>query len=162
MSRNTNILVGFFVLSGLSAFLSLALKASNLLSVSSADRYAVVAYFDNIGGLKPRAAVRSAGVLVGRVKTIDLDDTRYQAVVTLEIDARYNFPRDSSAQILTSGLLGENYIGLLPGAESDSLKGGDRIVLTQSALGLENVISQFLYNRDTSGAGAGQQGLARP
>ena len=148
MQKTVNLLVGTFVLLGLAALLFLSLRVSNLASWSSSSNYQLVAYFDDIGGLKPRAAVRSAGVLVGRVSSIQFDDKRYQALVTLEIDSSVAFPRDSSAQILTAGLLGEKYVGLLPGAEEQSLKDKDRIQLTQSALGLENVVSQFLYNRD--------------
>ena len=148
MQKTVNLLVGTFVLLGLAALLFLSLRVSNLASWSTSSSYQLVAYFDDIVGLKPRAAVRSAGVLVGRVSSIQFDDKRYQALVTLEIDSSVAFPRDSSAQILTAGLLGEKYVGLLPGAEEQSLKDKDRIQLTQSALGLENVVSQFLYNRD--------------
>jgi len=152
MQKTVNLLVGTFVLLGLAALLFLSLRVSNLASGSSSSSYRLVAYFDDIGGLKPRAAVRSAGVLVGRVSSIQFDDKRYQALVTLEIDSSVAFPKDSSAQILTAGLLGEKYVGLLPGAEEQALKDKDRIQLTQSALGLESVISQFLYNRESSGA----------
>ena len=148
MQKTVNLLVGTFVLLGLAALLFLSLRVSNLASWSSSSSYQLVAYFDDIGGLKPRAAVRSAGVLVGRVSSIQFDDKRYQALVTLEIDSSVAFPKDSSAQILTAGLLGEKYVGLLPGAEEQALKDKDRIQLTQSALGLENVVSQFLYSRD--------------
>ena len=148
MQKTVNLLVGTFVLLGLAALLFLSLRVSNLASWSSSSSYQLVGYFDDIGGLKPRAAVRSAGVLVGRVSSIQFDDKRYQALVTLEIDSSVAFPRDSSAQILTAGLLGEKYVGLLPGAEEQLLKDKDRIQLTQSALGLESVVSQFLYNRD--------------
>lgn len=148
MQKTVNLLVGTFVLLGLAALLFLSLRVSNLASWSTSSSYQLVAYFDDIGGLKPRAAVRSAGVLVGRVSSIQFDDKRYQALVTLEIDSSVAFPKDSSAQILTAGLLGEKYVGLLPGAEEQALKDKDRIQLTQSALGLENVVSQFLYSRD--------------
>lgn len=153
MQKTINLLVGVFVLLGLAALVFLSLRVSNLASWSTGPSYKLVAYFDDIGGLKPRAAVRSAGVLVGRVSAIGFDDKRYQAVVTLELDAAVSFPKDSSAQILTAGLLGEKYVGLLPGAEEQVLKNNDQIRLTQSALGLESVISQFLYNRDTGGTG---------
>jgi phospholipid/cholesterol/gamma-HCH transport system substrate-binding protein len=116
----------------------------------------VRAYFDNIGGLKPRAAVRSAGVVVGRVRQIQFDDQQFQALVIMDLDARYRFPKDTSAKILTSGLLGDNYIGLEPGGDTENLKESDRIRMTQSAVVLENLISQFLYNRPTdapSGSG---------
>lgn len=154
MQKTVNLLVGTFVLLGLAALLFLSLRVSNLASWSSSSSYQLVAYFDDIGGLKPRAAVRSAGVLVGRVSSIQFDDKRYQALVTLEIDSSVAFPKDSSAQILTAGLLGEKYVGLLPGAEEQVLKDKDRIQLTQSALGLENVVSQFLYNRDPANTAA--------
>ena len=158
MQRTINVLVGLFVLIGLAALLFLSLKVSNLTSMASGSSYTVVAFFDDIGGLKPRAAVRSAGVVVGRVRSIDFDDQRYQARVLLDIDSSVDFPKDSSAQILTAGLLGEKYIGLLPGADDQMLKDNDRITLTQSAVVLENIISQFLYNRDTGGAGDDKSG----
>lgn len=158
MQRTINVLVGLFVLIGLAALLFLSLKVSNLTSIASGSSYTVVAFFDDIGGLKPRAAVRSAGVVVGRVRSIDFDDQRYQARVLLDIDSSVDFPKDSSAQILTAGLLGEKYIGLLPGADDQMLKDNDRITLTQSAVVLENIISQFLYNRDTGGAGDDKSG----
>ena len=148
MQRTINVLVGLFVLLGLLALLFLALKVSNLTSMAGGPTYSVVAYFDDIGGLKPRAAVRGSGVVVGRVSSIDFDDQRYQARVLLEIDSGVEFPKDTSAQILTSGLLGEKYIGLSPGADPQPLKNNDRITMTQSAVVLENIISQFLFNRD--------------
>ena len=148
MQRTINVLVVLFVLLGLLALLFLALKVSNLTSMAGGPTYSVVAYFDDIGGLKPRAAVRGAGVVVGRVSSIDFDDQRYQARVLLEIDSGVEFPKDTSAQILTSGLLGEKYIGLSPGADPQPLKNNDRITMTQSAVVLENIISQFLFNRD--------------
>ena len=148
MQRTINVLVGLFVVLGLLALLFLALKVSNLTSMAGGPTYSVVAYFDDIGGLKPRAAVRGAGVVVGRVSSIDFDDQRYQARVLLEIDSGVEFPKDTSAQILTSGLLGEKYIGLSPGADPQPLKNNDRITMTQSAVVLENIISQFLFNRD--------------
>ena len=148
MQRTINVLVGLFVLLGLLALLFLALKVSNLTSMAGGPTYSVVAYFDDIGGLKPRAAVRGAGVVVGLVSSIDFDDQRYQARVLLEIDSGVEFPKDTSAQILTSGLLGEKYIGLSPGADPQPLKNNDRITMTQSAVVLENIISQFLFNRD--------------
>ena len=148
MQRTINVLVGLFVLLGLLELLFLALKVSNLTSMAGGPTYSVVAYFDDIGGLKPRAAVRGAGVVVGRVSSIDFDDQRYQARVLLEIDSGVEFPKDTSAQILTSGLLGEKYIGLSPGADPQPLKNNDRITMTQSAVVLENIISQFLFNRD--------------
>ena len=139
--------VGLFVLIGAAAVLFLALKAGNLLSLNFDDTYAVSAKFDNIGGLKPRAAVKSAGVVVGRVESIGFDDKSYQARVVLQMQKRFVFPKDSSAKILTSGLLGEQYLGLEPGASEKNLMAGDTITSTQSAVVLENLISQFLYNK---------------
>ncbi|PXW97136.1 phospholipid/cholesterol/gamma-HCH transport system substrate-binding protein [Sphaerotilus hippei] len=153
--------VGLFVMIGAAALLFLALKAGNLLSVSFEPTYRVVASFDNIGGLKPRAAVKSAGVVVGRVATIGLDDKTYQAQVVIDMEQRFVFPKDSSAKILTAGLLGEQYIGLEPGAEAKNLANGDRITQTQSAVVLETLISQFLYNKaaDASDAPASAEAL---
>lgn len=162
MQRLTTIWVGLFLVLGILGLLFLALKASNLLSMTTGQTYSVTALFDDIGGLKPRAAVRSAGVLVGRVREIGFDDTRYQAVVVLDLDRSVQFPKDSSAQILTSGLLGEKYIGLQPGAEEEMLKDRDRIQMTQSAVVLENLISQFLYNRDPAPGSSASGGLAEP
>ncbi len=150
--------VGLFVLLGGAALLFLALQAGNLLSLSFEDTYRVQARFDNIGGLKPRSAVRSAGVVVGRVESINFDDTTYQANVTLSLEKRFAFPKDSSAKILTAGLLGEQYIGLEPGAEEQNLAAGDVITQTQSAVVLENLISQFLFNR----AAEAGDGASRP
>jgi phospholipid/cholesterol/gamma-HCH transport system substrate-binding protein len=158
MQRTINLLVGLFVLLGLAALVFLSLKVSNLMTIGSGPSYTILANFDDIGGLKPRAAVRSAGVVVGRVREIGFDDKRYQAVVTLDIQEGVAFPKDSSAQILTAGLLGEKYIGILPGAETEPLKNNDRIKLTQSAVVLENIISQFLYNRESGGANQAADG----
>lgn len=162
MQRLTTIWVGLFLVLGILGLLFLALKASNLLSMTTGQTYSVTALFDDIGGLKPRAAVRSAGVLVGRVREIGFDDTRYQAVVVIDLDRSVQFPKDSSAQILTSGLLGEKYIGLQPGADAEMLKNNDRIQMTQSAVVLENLISQFLYNRDPAPGSSAAGGLAEP
>lgn len=139
--------VGLFVLIGATAILFLALKAGNLLSLSFAPTYTVVAHFDNIGGLKPQAAVKSAGVVVGRVKTISFDGQNFQAKVEMSLNDGVKFPKDTSAKILTAGLLGEQYIGLEPGYEQASLAQGDPIKQTQSAVVLESLISQFLYNK---------------
>lgn len=149
MSRSrTDVWVGLFVLIGALALLFLALKSANLLSLQLADTsYPVAARFDNIGGLKPRAAVKSAGVVVGRVDSISFDDKNYQARVNLAMESRYLFPKDSSLKILTSGLLGEQYIGIEPGALDKNLVAGDTITQTQSAVVLENLISQFLYSK---------------
>lgn len=146
--------VGFFVLVGAVALLFLALQSANLLTLSFQKTYAVTAKFDNIGGLKPKAAVKSAGVVVGRVENIAFDDKSFQAQVTLALENRYVFPKDSSLKILTSGLLGDQYLGIEAGADDKNLAAGDVISSTQSAVVLENLIGQFLYNKaaDTSGA----------
>ena len=148
MQRSKNdVWVGLFVLVGAVAILFLALQAANLLTLSFQSTYRVTAKFDNIGGLKPKAAVRSSGVVVGRVDNITFDDKTFQARVTLAMENRYAFPKDSSLKILTSGLLGEQYIGIEAGAEAKSLVAGDSISSTQSAVVLENLISQFLYSK---------------
>lgn len=146
--------VGMFVLIGLVALLFLALQAANLLSLSFQPTYTVTAQFDNAGGLKPKSAVRSAGVVVGRVESIAFDDTTFQARIVLSLENRYVFPKDSSLKILTSGLLGDQYVGLEPGGSEDNLAAGDVITNTQSAVVLENLIGQFLYNQAAS---AGEQ-----
>ncbi len=142
---------GVFVAMGLGALLFLALKAGNLASFSAAETYLVSANFDNIGGLKKRAPVKSAGVVVGRVEDIDFDTETYEATIAISIDKRYEFPKDTSAKILTAGLLGEQYIGLTAGGDTVKLKGGDRIKITQSAVVLENLISQFLFSKAAEG-----------
>ena len=146
-SSRYDALVGFFVLLGGAALLFLALKAGNLLSLNFQDTYTVTAKFDNIGGLKPGAAVKSAGVVVGRVGAISFDDKSFQARVILNMNQGVAFPKDSSAKILTSGLLGEQYIGLEPGAEEKNLAAGDIITQTQSAVVLENLIGQFVDHK---------------
>lgn len=156
-TKATDFWVGLFVLAGFFALLFLALKAGNLTSFSMDRGYQVNAKFDNIGGLKPRAPVKSAGVVVGRVAEIRFDDKTYQAVAVLEMAPQYKFPKDTSAKILTSGLLGEQYIGLEPGGDAASLANGDRITSTQSAVVLENLISQFLFSKAAEG-GAGDGG----
>ncbi len=145
--KGTETLVGLFVLLGIVGLVFLSLKAANLASFGTRDSYIVTARFDNIGGLKPRAPVRSAGVVVGRVTSIALDPKSFQGLVTLELEKSVQFPRDSSAKILTSGLLGDQYIGIEPGYDEKSLASGDVIRQTQSAVVLENLISQFLFNR---------------
>ena len=140
-------LVGLFVLLGLLAIVFLALKAANLASFRVGSTYAVTAKFDNIGGLKVRAPVKSAGVTVGRVTAIALDSKTYQGTVTMELEQGVQFPADTSAKILTAGLLGDQYIGLEPGGAEQNLKAGDVIKMTQSAVVLENLISQFLYSK---------------
>lgn len=153
MQRSKNdVWVGLFVLIGAAAILFLALKSANLLSLNFDTSYRVTAKFDNIGGLKPRAAVKSAGVVVGRVENISFDDKAYQASVSLAMDTRYVFPKDSSLKILTSGLLGEQYIGVEAGFEEKILAAGDVIKSTQSAVVLENLISQFLYSKAADGS----------
>ena len=149
--KNVEILVGAFVLIGALAVVFLSLKAANLASFSLDSGYGLSARFDEIGGLKVRAPVKSAGVVVGRVASIGFDDKTYQAVVTLEIKDRYLFPADSSAKILTAGLLGDQYIGLQPGADDQNLKAGDSIKITQSAVVLENLIGQMLYSKAAEG-----------
>jgi len=139
--------VGLFVAIGMLAMLFLALKVGNMSAVSFTPTYTVSARFDNIGGLKPRAPVKSAGVVVGRIADIRFDDTSYQATVTMTIEKIYKFPKGSSAKILTSGLLGEQYIGLEAGGDDQMLADGGMITQTQSAVVLENLISQFLYNK---------------
>jgi phospholipid/cholesterol/gamma-HCH transport system substrate-binding protein len=154
MNRTTlDLWVGAFVAAGFGALLFLALKVGNLASFSTGNTYDVQANFDNIGGLKVRAPVKSAGVVVGRVANIGFDNQTYQATVTLDLDSKYRFPRDTSAKILTSGLLGEQYVGLEAGGASKMLKNGDHLRLTQSALVLENLISQFLFNKAAEGKG---------
>ena len=146
-TRSTEILVGLFVLLGLATLLFLALKAANLASFSTETTYALTARFDNIGGLKVRAPVRSAGVVVGRVTAISLDPKTYQGVVRMDIRQSFLFPKDSSAKILTSGLLGDQYVGLDPGADEANLAPDATITQTQSALVLENLIGQLLFNK---------------
>jgi len=145
--KTVDVWVGMFVLIGVLALGFLALRAGNLSSSTFNKTYPVITKFDNIGGLKVRASVRSAGVVVGRVASINFDDKNFQAVVTLNMDQRYQFPEDSSAKILTAGLLGEQYIGIEAGGATKNLVAGDRIKLTQSAIVLENLISQFLYSK---------------
>lgn len=146
--------VGLFVLLGAAAILFLALKAGNLLTLNFEQGYTVTARFDNIGGLKPKAAVRSAGVVVGRVGDITFDTKGYQAQVELKLNKGVVFPKDTSAKILTSGLLGEQYIGLEPGYGETNLAQGDAIKSTQSAIVLENLISQFLFSKAADDTGA--------
>jgi phospholipid/cholesterol/gamma-HCH transport system substrate-binding protein len=148
MQRTTlDLWVGIFVTAGVAALFVLALKVGNASSVSVSDGYRVIAEFDNIGGLKVRAPVKSAGVVVGRVEGISLDTRSFRANVALRIDKRYPFPKDSSASILTAGLLGEQYVGMDGGGDEQNLKDGDRLKVTQSAIVLEKVIGQFLYGK---------------
>ena len=145
--KSIEVLVGLFVLLGMAGLLFLALKAANLASFGQHKGYRVSARFDNIGGLKPRAPVRSAGVTVGRVTRISLDPKTYQGVVRMEIDEHVKFPKDTSAKILTAGLLGDQYIGLEPGDDDKELAANDTINRTQSAVVLENLIGQLIFNR---------------
>jgi phospholipid/cholesterol/gamma-HCH transport system substrate-binding protein len=145
-NEKTDWWVGLFILLGAIALSFLALRAGNLSSFSLAPTYALSAKFDNIGGLKVRAPVKSAGVVVGRVASISLDEKTFQAVVTVQIEKNYRFPKDSSAKILTSGLLGEQYIGLEAGGDDANLVAGGTLQFTQSAIVLESLISQFLYS----------------
>ncbi len=144
--------VGLFVIAGIAALLFLALKVGSMSAVSASNSYEVVARFDNIGGLKPRAPIKSAGVVVGRVADIRFDNETFEAAVTLRLDKRYAFPKDTSAAIMTSGLLGEQYVGLEAGGDSETLKDKDRILITQSAVVLENLIGQFIYGKAQEGA----------
>jgi phospholipid/cholesterol/gamma-HCH transport system substrate-binding protein len=159
--RSIETLVGLFVLLGMGAMVFLALKAANLASFGERKGYTVSARFDNIGGLKPRAPVRSAGVTVGRVKSISLDAKTYQGLVRMEIDNHIKFPKDTSAKILTSGLLGDQYVGLEPGADEKELAQGDLIRQTQSAVVLENLIGQLIFNKAAE-AGSGNSVPAAP
>lgn len=152
--KSLDIWVGLFVLLGAAALMFLALKAGNMSSLSFGKTYSVFAKFDNIGGLKPQAPVKSAGVVVGRVGEIKFDDKSYQALVTLNLEERYKFPKDSSAKILTSGLLGEQYIGLEVGGDTNNLAAGDKVKMTQSAVVLENLIGQFLFSKAAEGKGS--------
>jgi phospholipid/cholesterol/gamma-HCH transport system substrate-binding protein len=156
--RSIEILVGLFVALGALGLLFLALKAANLASFSNGgETYTVQARFDNIGGLKSRAPVRSAGVNVGRVTGVALDPQTFQGLVTLEISKGVAFPKDSSAKILTAGLLGDQYIGIEPGGDEKNLAAGDVITQTQSAMVLENLIGQFLFNKAADGGNSAAQ-----
>lgn len=149
--RALDIWVGFFVALGFAAIMFLALKVASTATLAAADGYEVKANFDNIGGLKVRAPVKSAGVVVGRVAGIRFDNESFEAVVTMNVDRRYSFPKDTAAKILTSGLLGEQYVGLTAGGDTANLKDGDTLKITQSAIVLENLIGQFLYSKAAEG-----------
>ena len=152
MNRSTiDLWVGIFVAIGLAALLFLSLKVANLASFSSAQSYKVEAKFANIGGLKVRGPVKSAGVVVGRVADIRFDNHSFEAIVTMNLESDFHFPKDTTAKILTSGILGEQYVGLEAGGDATMLKDGDRLRLTQSAVVLENLISQFLFNKAAEG-----------
>ncbi|MFV0679753.1 outer membrane lipid asymmetry maintenance protein MlaD [Ottowia sp.] len=155
MGRSKNdVWVGLFVMLGVAALAFLALQSANLLSLNFQNTYRITANFDNIGGLKPKAAVRSAGVVVGRVADIGFDEERFQAKIAIDMETRYQFPKDSSLKVLTSGLLGDQYIGIEPGAEDENWAAGDNVSRTQSAVVLENLISQFLFNTAASDPGS--------
>jgi phospholipid/cholesterol/gamma-HCH transport system substrate-binding protein len=149
--KSIDVWVGLFVLLGAVALLFLALKAGNMSTISFSKTYAVSAKFDNIGGLKPQAPVKSAGVVVGRVGAITFDDKTFQALVRLDLEPAYKFPKDSSLKILTSGLLGEQYVGIEAGGDTNNLVQGDRINRTQSATVLEDLINQFIYSKAAEG-----------
>ena len=152
MSRKLlDLWVGFFVVLGFAGLLFLALRVGNVSSNSFAETYQLKAKFDNIGGLKVRGPVKSAGVVVGRVAEIRLDPQAYEAQVTLTIDGRYKFPKDTFASILTAGLLGEQYIGLDAGGDEKMMSPGDTFKKTQSAVVLEKLISQFMFNKASEG-----------
>lgn len=152
--KKTDFWVGLFVLLGLIALAFLALRAGNLSSFSLAKTYQVSAKFDNSGGLKPRAPIKASGVVVGRVNSIGFDNEDFKAVVIMDMDEHYQFPADTSASILTSGLLGEQYIGLTAGGDGKDLQSGSTIAYTQSAIVLEELISKFLYNTASKEGGA--------
>ncbi|MES2321289.1 MAG: outer membrane lipid asymmetry maintenance protein MlaD [Pseudomonadota bacterium] len=149
--KSVDVWVGLFVLLGLAALLFLALKAGNMSTLSFAQTYQISGKFDNIGGLKPQAPVKASGVVVGRVGDIKFDDKTYKALVTLELEAGYKFPKDSSLKILTAGLLGEQYIGIEAGGDTNNLVNGDRISRTSSATVLEDLINQFIYSKAAEG-----------
>lgn len=147
-SRTVEIAVGIFVALGIAAFFMLAMKVSNLISYESESGYQISARFDNIGGLRERSPVAVGGVRIGKVSSIAYDNETYEAVVVMEIEPQYNrFPTDTSAGVLTAGLLGEQYVGLEPGAEEEFLTANGEITVTQSAIVLEEVIGQFLYSK---------------
>lgn len=139
--------VGMFVVAGVAALVMLAMKVGNLSTYNVSDAYKVHAYFTNIGGLKSTASIRSAGVLVGRVESITLDTERYEAKVVMSLDKRYQFPKDTIGKVLTSGLLGEQYIGLDPGGDTAMLANGEQLKKTQSAMVLEDLIGKFLFSK---------------
>jgi phospholipid/cholesterol/gamma-HCH transport system substrate-binding protein len=159
MERSTlDLWVGLFVCAGIGALLVLAMKVGNMASIGIGNQtYTIFANFDNIGGLKPRAPVKSAGVVVGPVAAIQFDNQRFNARVELTIDSDYKFPKDTTASILTSGLLGEQYVGLEAGGDSANLANGETVKLTQSAVVLEKLISQFLYSKAAEGDTAKKQ-----
>ena len=156
--KSIETLVGLFVLLGIAGLVFLSLKAANLASFNTGETYTLQARFDNIGGLKARAPVRSAGVTIGRIASISFDPQTYQGVVKLEIDRKLEFPRDTSAKILTAGLLGDQYVGLEPGADEKMLGAGDVIRQTQSAVVFENLIGQLINSRAAEAGTVGAAG----
>ncbi len=159
MHRTTmDLWVGLFVIAGIGALLILALKVGNLGTYSEAQSYTLIGYFENVGGLKIRAPVKSAGVVVGRVKDIQFSTKTFDAAVTMKIDSRYQFPKDTFASILTSGLLGAQYIGLAAGGDEGMLKSGDKIMKTNSALVLEEMIGRFLFDKASEDGDDGDGG----
>lgn len=152
MERSTlDLWVGLFVVAGIGALVILAMKVGNMSTVSTGSTYQLTANFDNIGGLKPRAPVKSAGVVVGRVADIRFDNDKFVARVTMNIDSAYKFPKDTTASVLTSGLLGEQYIGFEGGGDTVNLNNGENVKYTQSAVVLEKLIGQFLYSKASEG-----------
>ena len=159
MQRTTmDLWVGLFVIAGIGALLILALKVGNLGTYSEAQSYTLIGNFENVGGLKIRAPVKSAGVVVGRVKDIQFSTKTFDAAVTMKIDKRYQFPKDTFASILTSGLLGAQYIGLAAGGDEGMLKSGDKIMKTNSALVLEEMIGRFLFDKASEDGDGGDGG----
>jgi phospholipid/cholesterol/gamma-HCH transport system substrate-binding protein len=150
-TKTVEIMVGVFVVAGMAALFMLAMKVSNISTLNDNNGYEVTAYFDNVGGLKVRSPVTASGVNVGRVAAIRYDDKLFEALVTLKLNRNYHLPVDSSASIFTSGLLGEQYVGLEPGGATDDLKNGDRIKITQSALILEQIIGRVLFSKAAEG-----------
>lgn len=149
--KSLDIWVGLFVVLGVAALMFLALKAGNMSTLSFSQTYQITAKFDNIGSLRPQAPVKASGVVVGRVSSIRFDDKTYKALVTLDMEQGYNFPKDSSAKILTAGLLGEQYVGIEAGGDTNNLVAGDKIARTQSAAVLEDLINQFIYSKAAEG-----------
>jgi phospholipid/cholesterol/gamma-HCH transport system substrate-binding protein len=154
--KSIDVWVGLFVLLGALSLVFLALKAGNMSTISFSKTYSITGKFDNIGGLKPQSPVKSAGVVVGRVGDISFDDKTFQAIVRLDLNPAYKFPKDSSLKILTSGLLGEQYIGIEAGGDTNNLVEGDRITRTQSAAVLEDLINQFIYSKAAEGKDSGK------
>lgn len=148
-SNQVEIAAGIFLLLGIAALIFLAVEATNSGAVKTGETYEVNAYFTNVGGLKPKAPVAMAGVTIGRVASIKLDQESLEARVVLKIDSEYDdLPSDTSASVLTSGILGDQYVGLEPGGAPDALAEGDRILLTNSAVVLEQLIGRYLFNSD--------------